>query len=79
MTSKLPSITLAQATAVFGWIVAQAVAYGWLDSLKSQLALSAGSTILAAAWKFADAWIRSSRNNVRAASIAAGKGDPANS
>lgn len=74
---KLPDITLAQVLAVFGWIVAQAVAYGVLDTSRSQVLLSGGSTVIGAVWKLADAWLRSSRNNVRAAAVAAGKPDPA--
>lgn len=74
---KMPDVTLAQVLAVFSWGVAQLVAYGVLDSLKSQLVLSAGATILAAVWKLVDAWIRSSRNQVRAAAIASGHPDPA--
>jgi uncharacterized membrane protein len=74
---KLPDITLAQILAVFGWIVAQAVAYGFLDSEHSQVLLSAGATVIAAIWKLADAWLRTGRNNARAAALAAGQPDPA--
>ena len=61
-SGKFPDVTLAQALAVFGWVLAQIVAYGWLDTTQSQLILSAGSTIIATAWKLADALIRHGRN-----------------
>lgn len=67
-TGKMPNITPAQATAFAAWIVAQAVAYGWLTSEQSQLVLSAGATIVAAAWKLADAFLRAGR--VKAVAIA---------
>jgi hypothetical protein len=60
-SGKLPDITPAQLLAVAGWIAAQAVAYGWLTTEQSQLVLSAGATIVAAAWKIADSFLRSSR------------------
>lgn len=65
---KTPDITPAQITAAVGWAVAQAVAYGWLSSGQSQLVLSAGSTVLAAAWKIADAHLRGKRAIAMAAS-----------
>jgi len=55
---------------VFAWAVAQAVAWGWLDSTKSQLVLSAGATVITAAWHFADAWIRTGRAKAIAANPA---------
>jgi len=67
LSGKMPDVTLAQALAFFAWVVAQIVAYGWLDSTKSQLVLSAGSTVITAAWKFADAWIRTGRAKALAA------------
>jgi hypothetical protein len=70
LSGKMPDVTLAQALAVFGWIVAQAVAFGWLNSIKSQLVLSAGATIIGAAWKLADALIRSGRAKALAANPA---------
>ena len=61
MFGKMPDITPAQLLAVAGWIAAQAVAYGWLTTQQSQLVLSAGATIVAAAWKIADAFLRANR------------------
>lgn len=58
---KLPDITAAQVLAVAGWIAAQAVAYGWLSTEQSQLVLSSGATIVAAAWKIADSLLRGKR------------------
>jgi hypothetical protein len=67
LSGHMPDVTLAQALAVFGWIIAQAVAFGWLDTVKSQLVLSAGATIIGAAWKLADALIRNGRAKAVAA------------
>lgn len=72
---KMPNITPAQIAAVAAWAVAQAVAYGWLTTEQSQLVLSAGATIVAAAWKLADAFLRASRVQAKAAVIVAGQ-DP---
>lgn len=58
---KTPDITSAQIVAVIGWIVAQAVAFGWVDSNQAQVLISAGSTLLAVALKLADAFLRGSR------------------
>ena len=74
LSGRMPDVTLAQALSVFAWIVAQIVAYGWLDTVKSQLVLSAGSTIITAAWHFADAWIRNGRAKALAANPALGTG-----
>ena len=70
LSGRMPDVTLAQALAVFGWIIAQAVAFGWLDTVKSQLVLSAGATIIGAAWKLADALIRNGRAHAVAANPA---------
>lgn len=57
-----PDITPAQLLAALTWVVAQAVAFGWLDGKSSQVILAVGATVLAAAWKIADAIIRNGRN-----------------
>ena len=57
----MPDITPAQIAAVVGWIVAQLVAFGWVDQRREQLLISVGSTVLAAAWKLADAYLRGQR------------------
>jgi hypothetical protein len=62
MGGKRPDITPAQLVAALAWVVAQAVAFGWLDTQRSQVILSVGATGIAAAWKIADAIIRSGRN-----------------
>lgn len=67
LSGFMPDVTLAQFLAVFGWIVSQAVAFGWIDNDREQLLLSAGSTVIAAAWKLADAWIRTGRAKAVAA------------
>lgn len=56
-----PDVTAAQVLAVSGWMVAQAVAFGLLDPRYEQVAISVGATVLAAAWKLADARIRAGR------------------
>jgi hypothetical protein len=66
----MPDVTPAQVTAFLSWIVSQAVAWGWLDTRYSQIVLSAGSTILFAAWKIADALIRNGRAKAVAANPA---------
>lgn len=58
---RLPDITPAQILAVATWVAAQAVAYGWLTSTQSQVVLSGGATIVAAAWKIADSLLRGAR------------------
>lgn len=68
-----PDITSAQALAVVGWAASQAVAYGWITNATEQKFLSGAATVLAAAWKFADALLRSSRNSADAAKAAAKK------
>lgn len=60
-TGSTPDITAAQIGAVLTFVVGQAVAFGWLDSSREQLLVSAGSTIIAAAWKLADALLRGNR------------------
>jgi hypothetical protein len=62
LTGLRPDITPAQIAAVVGWIVAQLVAYGYLDTRYSQIVVSAGATILGAVWAYADAHLRGKRN-----------------
>jgi hypothetical protein len=62
MGGKRPDITPAQLVAALTWVVAQAVAFGWLDTQRSQVILSVGATVIAAAWKIADSVIRNGRN-----------------
>jgi hypothetical protein len=50
------SFTQSQLLAVIGWIAAQAVAYGYLSSQQSQIALSAAGTVVAAVWSAVHAW-----------------------
>ena len=61
VTGRTPDLTPAQLVAAFTWLVSQAVAYGWLDTRFSQIVLSAGSTLIALGWQFADAHIRHGR------------------
>lgn len=68
---KTPDVTLAQILAALGWAVAQLVAMGVLDDATSQVVLSVGATFVAAAWKIADALIRSNRAKAKATEAAA--------
>jgi hypothetical protein len=67
VTGLLPDITIVQITAIVGWAVAQAVAYGWLDIRYQQVTVSAGATIVAAVLKLSDAIIRNGRAKAFAA------------
>ena len=58
---SMPDITPAQIAAVVGWAVAQLVAFGLVDASREQLLVSVGSTVLAAAWKLADGYLRAHR------------------
>ena len=58
ISGNMPDITPVQITAAVGWIVAQLVAFGLISNDQAQLAVSVGATVLAAAWKIADAYLR---------------------
>lgn len=58
---QMPDVTPAQIAAVVTWVVAQLVAFGIVDSARAQLLISLGSTVVAAAWKIADAYLRGQR------------------
>jgi hypothetical protein len=64
---KTPDITPAQVLAVIAFILAQCVAFGWIDGTAQQAILSAVGTALPVAWALADAMIRRGRSNVAAA------------
>jgi len=74
VSGTMPDLTPAQLVSGLAWVVAQAVAYGWLDTVRSQLVLSIGSTVITAGWHIADAIIRNGRAKAVAVnpSIAAG-------
>ena len=77
---KTPDITPAQITAVVTFIVGQAVAWGLVSNNREQTLISAGSTLIAIAWKIADAHIRHGRavGNVHALpQVTAAKRKPA--
>jgi hypothetical protein len=66
---KMPDITPAQISGVLGWIAAQAVAFGLIDTQRSQLLVSGGATIIATALKLSDALIRNGRAKIAVAQI----------
>jgi hypothetical protein len=66
---KMPDITPAQISGVLGWIAAQAVAFGVIDTQRSQLLVSGGATIIATALKLSDALIRNGRAKIAVAQI----------
>lgn len=69
---SLPDITQAQAAAALTWIVGEAVTMKFVDAERSKVILSVGLTVVAAAWKIADAVIRNGRAKIAAAAIANG-------
>jgi hypothetical protein len=71
---RMPDLSTATILAVVGWVAAQAVAYGWLDTTTSQQFLSVTSTAVALGIKAWDAYVRGKRNEraaVEAAALAA--------
>ncbi len=72
---KMPELSIATVLAVVGWVVAQAVAFGWLDTATSQEFLSVTSTAIALGVKFWDATVRAARNKRRAAEVLAGRAE----
>ena len=66
-SGKFPNITPAQLTAVATWAISQIVAWGWISNDQGQILLSAGATIVAAAWKIADGFLRANRAKAVAA------------
>lgn len=74
---KLPDVTKAQVIAFVSWVVTQVVALGWIDNNTGAIIVQAASTLISMVWIIMDGYLRGKRNEVRAASIAAQKGDPA--
>jgi len=71
MNVSLPDVTPAQILAALLWIASQAVAFGWLKSMPSQVVLSGAATVIATGWKLADSHLRVGRVTALAASNAA--------
>lgn len=61
LRGPMPDVTPAQLVAALGWIVAQAVAWGWITDTDAQLVVSVGATVIASVWKLADAYLRGKR------------------
>jgi hypothetical protein len=76
LTGSMPSITPVQIKAALAFVIAQAVAFGWLDTHRSQLLLSIGGTVIAAVWPLADAYLRAQRAKAVALNPAAFPGAP---
>lgn len=60
-TGQTPDITPAQVAGVLVFVGGQAVAFGWMSQHTEQLAVSLGATVIAAALKFSDAYLRGQR------------------
>ena len=69
--TKLPDITQAQIISALGWIVAQAVGMGLIDSTTEKLALQIGASVIALGWMVGDALLRGRRAQAVAANPAA--------
>lgn len=69
ITGPTPDITPAQIGALLTFIGGQAVAFGLIGNTKEQALVSAGSTIVAAVWKLADALLRGSRAQAKGANL----------
>ena len=64
-----PDVTPAQIGAVLMFVCGQAVAWGWITDAKAQVLVSAGSVIIAAVWKLADAFLRGSRAKAKGSDL----------
>jgi hypothetical protein len=71
LTGQMPAITAVQIKAALAFVISQAVAFGWLDTHRSQLLLSIGGTVVAAVWPLADAYLRAQRAKALAANPSA--------
>jgi hypothetical protein len=76
LTGSMPSITPVQIKAALAFAISQAVAFGWLDTHRSQLLLSVGGTVIAAVWPLADAYLRAQRAKAVASNPSAFPGAP---
>ena len=76
VSGSMPSITPVQIKAALAFVISQAVAFGWLDTHRSQLLLSIGGTVIAAVWPLADAYLRAQRAKAVASNPAAFPGTP---
>lgn len=67
---KMPAISQAQLLAVASWAITQGVAYGLIDVTQEKVIVTFASSIIAAAWMFADGWRHHGNAKVKAAAIA---------
>lgn len=68
---KTPDLTPAQLVSAAVFLVAQAVAWGWIGNDDGQKIVSLAGTVIPAVWMVVDALIRSARNKRVAAEHAA--------
>jgi hypothetical protein len=59
---KMPDVTLAQLLAAFTWVAGEIATMGIADQETTKVILTVGLTVIAAAWKVADAIIRNGRS-----------------
>jgi len=64
-----PDVTAAQIGAVLMFVTGQAVAWGWITNEKAQVLVSAGSIVIAAVWKLADALLRGARAKAKGSDL----------
>lgn len=77
---SMPDVTKVQIGAALGWVISQAIAYGWIKHGPSQETLSGAATLLAIGATWADAHLRGKRVTAKAimnapAPIATASGD----
>lgn len=74
LKGDMPDITAAQVMAAVTAIIAQAIAWGWVEDDTGKQFLSTIGAVLPVLWIMVDAFIRASRNKRKAAEAAAAAG-----
>lgn len=67
ISGTMPDVTPAQILSLVTFIVAQLVAWDWIQNDTGQILISVGGIVIPAAWKIADALIRKGRAQAIAA------------
>ena len=70
LSGTMPDITPAQVLSVLTFVVAQVVAWGWIDNATGQRLVSVGGILVPAVWQIVDAHIRGNRAKAIAANPA---------